>query len=415
MIYKNKLVIGTIEPLYIQENVALIIFDTAIMIDGNSQLASLSTAGEGTKDNPYIIENYFIANTSGHGVEIRNTDKYFIIRNITIDGLGAPIHTCGIYFNNVINGKIENNTAINWHVGFYLISSNRNTLINNTARSSNYNGFYIYSSSNHNTLINNIARNNIIHGYSLFESSNNTLTGNIANNNLFYGFYLYSSSNYNTLTDNTASDSSGDGFYLDSSNNIALTNNTASNNNNDGYFLDSSNNNTLTNNTASNNNNDGFRLHSSSNNVIKFNIIRNNSGYGISIYSSNLNLIHSPSQNNSIQSNSFINNSLTSSSQAYDGGSNNIYHNNFWSDYNHSNTVYPVDGDASNSDYNPIKEQTDKTTTISTPSSKKINIESSSSVNSSFDCFIYGLISISISKLLYKRKKKKFGRQERNF
>ena len=41
--------------------------------------------GLGTETDPYIIENYYITTNSGSGIIIRDTTKYFIVRNCHID------------------------------------------------------------------------------------------------------------------------------------------------------------------------------------------------------------------------------------------------------------------------------------------------------------------------------------------
>ena len=152
-----------------------------IFIDGNNVFADNASSedwgGNGTLTNPYIIENYIInASFNTHGIEIRNTDVYFIIRNISVsDGLSN--YNYGIYLNNVTNGELINNTADNNLVGFLLRDSNNNTLTGNVATNS-------------------------LHGFRIWYSNNNTLTNNTANDNLEYGMFLDNSNN-NTITGNT--------------------------------------------------------------------------------------------------------------------------------------------------------------------------------------------------------------------
>ena len=60
-----------------------------IYIDGNADFSDGDDDGvsnpsaAGTESDPYIIENWDINTSSANGIEIRNTDKYFIIRDLT--------------------------------------------------------------------------------------------------------------------------------------------------------------------------------------------------------------------------------------------------------------------------------------------------------------------------------------------
>lgn len=56
-------------------------------ITNNAELTALATSGDGISGNPYIIENLIINNCTGQtGIFIQNTNKYFILRNITVSG-----------------------------------------------------------------------------------------------------------------------------------------------------------------------------------------------------------------------------------------------------------------------------------------------------------------------------------------
>ncbi len=119
-----------------------------IFVDGNNMFANNASSegwiGNGTYVNPYIIENYEINASIRHGIEIRNTDVYFIIRNVTvIDGRSNYNH--GFYFNNVTNGELINNTSNNNIAGFLLRNSNNNTFTGNLATNSLH-GFRIWYS-----------------------------------------------------------------------------------------------------------------------------------------------------------------------------------------------------------------------------------------------------------------------------
>ena len=82
--------------------------------------------GSGTKEDPYIISNWKIYPILKNGIQISNTDKYFIIENckicktkISFVGLDSIV---GISFTNVTNGKIRNVTCYNFRSSFTITS-----------------------------------------------------------------------------------------------------------------------------------------------------------------------------------------------------------------------------------------------------------------------------------------------------
>ncbi len=247
------------------------------------------------------------------------------LTNVTLKNLIVTNSNYGIYYYDVTNGNINNNTASsnnydgiylafstnntltnnnassNTDKGIYLLSSSNNTLTNNTANSNNY-GIDIESSSNNNTLTNNNASSNTEKGIYLVSSNDNNLTGNTASLNTNYGIYL-DSSLYNHLTSNTAN-SNTYGIYLvssgDDNSDNNLTDNNASLNTNTGIYLDSINNNNLTGNTASSNTNYGIYLGSSLYNHLTSNTANSNDN-GIYLYSSQYNRL----TNNTANSNTY--------------------------------------------------------------------------------------------------------------
>ena len=209
-----------------------------ININGNSGFDTSpgNWTGSGTWGDPYTFMDYYINASVGLGILIANTDAYFIIRNVLING-STNCCTGAFHFNNVSNGELINNTAVNNNgYGFFLTTdSKNNTLRDNLALSNAQKGYYLSFSSNNNTLRNNIATNGSIGFHFYVNSNNNTLSDNSAIENVNYGFYLDQSSNNNYLHNNSAAFNSM-GFYLTSgSSNNVLINNYASNSSNYGY------------------------------------------------------------------------------------------------------------------------------------------------------------------------------------
>ena len=173
-----------------------------INITNNLQLAKQASSGDGCQGNPYIIENYNISNCvfSTIGISIQNTNKYFVLNNITVSSCAT-----GFIFNNVTFGSIINSYATKNYIGFEIASSSNNKLINDTAAGNFWYGFELSWSSTHNTLSNNTA------------SKNTSYTSGVITppKNVYIGFRLYQSS-YNDLISNKAA-GNGEGFELDHS------------------------------------------------------------------------------------------------------------------------------------------------------------------------------------------------------
>ena len=298
--------------------------NTPINIIGNVQLASWSSAGDGSRRNPYIIENYNIDCTSNiTGVSIQNTNMYFILRKINVSNC-----VDGFYFDRVSFGSITNSYATNNSDNGVLLAgpSSNNILMNNVAVNNINYGFELESLSIKNTLIDNVATQNG-NGFYLVDSSDNSLSNNTATQNgntgiyttenLGYGFWILTSSN-NSLTNNLAAQNNGDGFSLTSSSNNSLSNNLATQNGN-GFSLTGSFYNILLHNTATSNIDHGFYVTkyvyfplppvSSFNNTLSYNSAYNDS-IGYEIFSSYSNMFF----NNSAMYNNLYGFELDSSS-----------------------------------------------------------------------------------------------------
>jgi parallel beta-helix repeat protein len=115
-----------------------------IYIWGDSQFeGSISTSGvrsgDGTEGDPYIISDWEIVIETevnyDHGVVIRDTEKHFIIRNVTVSGTSynKDYNYNGIYLWNADNGTVENCTLTGWlEMGIYTTGSNDVLIRNNT-------------------------------------------------------------------------------------------------------------------------------------------------------------------------------------------------------------------------------------------------------------------------------------------
>ncbi|NHI94930.1 MAG: hypothetical protein EAX96_20745, partial [Candidatus Lokiarchaeota archaeon] len=278
-----------------------------ISINGNAELAANATSGNGTRANPYIIENYMIraAGLGSHGIYIRNTDAYFILRNCIVNT--SDVYFYGIYLLNVSNSNITDCIIEACHRGIQMTSCDNNILDNNSVISINYQGFYINSCDN-NTYLNNLAYNCSSSGFSFGQCHNSSFIGNNATGNR-YGMAVGTSNNcivinnvanentklaggyglsisncyYATVYNNTANSNTREGIYA-VSNLCNITHNNAHDNGEEGIRLDGyANNYSVTYNIVSGNN-DGIKIEQSNNSLIAFNTVIKNYEYGVNVY-----------------------------------------------------------------------------------------------------------------------------------
>ncbi len=177
-----------------------------------------------------------------------------------------------------------------------------------------------------------------------------TVISNTCSNNLI-GIELVASDS-STIANNTCCNNIGDGIYLHISGSATVANNTC-NNNDFGIHLGSSGSATVANNTCNNNVRDGICLWSSIFCVVTYNLLQENERYGVYLRSgSDINLIHH---------NTFVDNNLGGTSQAYDDSTNNFWYNsvtqegNYWSDWSGTGS-YSIDGSANSVDLYPLEE-----------------------------------------------------------
>lgn len=241
---QNSFIISHVSPIvYIQETMSgepllAAIPHAPIEIDGDYNFNATAQAegwyGNGTKFNPYIIEDLEIdqGGGPGHCISIMNTRVYFIIQSCNL-----YLGNSGIDLINVTNGQFMNNHC-------------------------SYNSY----------------------GIRLQNSDNNTLSNNTCSDNTWYGISL-TNSDANALADNTCiATSSGPGILLESSSERNLAaNNTCSYNDLFGFWIKSSNHNMLYNNTCISNE-VGIWLEGSDYNLIEDSIINSNSFTGIYCY-----------------------------------------------------------------------------------------------------------------------------------
>jgi parallel beta-helix repeat protein len=273
--------------------------------------------GSGTENDPYIIENWSIDVSTAHGIWIENTTAHFIIRNCLVEnGRGNYHYYRGIYLDNVLNGRIENNTCRNNYFGIQLYYSSYNNLSNNTCLN-NDQGIRLDYQSDNNTLSRNTCENNREIGILLSSSEgvkmrNNTLSNNQHNFGVLGG--LITDFNHDIDESNLVNgkpirylvghSNEVVGFSVDvgylglvNCDNVRVANLTLGNNV-DGILLAFTENSQVKNCTVENNAL-GIRLVSSVNNTLDNNTCENNYYYGIWLcYSDNNRICHNDLENN---------------------------------------------------------------------------------------------------------------------
>ncbi|TFG07059.1 MAG: hypothetical protein EU539_05945, partial [Promethearchaeota archaeon] len=204
-------------------------------------------SGNGTWDDPYIIENLNIdGEYTASCISIYDSKNvYFTIRNCTLFNAGKELdgYPAGIYLSNVNNGTIRDNNCSNNVLGIYINNGNNNTILSNILNNNTYAGIELRSNCKNNIISGNIANNNSFFGISLTGSmtkycEKNTISGNIASNNTKYGINIQSWSIHNTISRNIASENKMDGIrlYLHGDDNT-ITENTVKNNKEHGIFI----------------------------------------------------------------------------------------------------------------------------------------------------------------------------------
>ena len=169
-----------------------------------------------------------------------------------------------------------------------------------------------------------------------------------------FGIYISSTTKY-FIVYNCYVDAWDYGIYIEyvADGTATIINNACNNNHYYGISLYSSSSSAVIYNTCNNNIIYGIYLEDSDFCVVTYNLLRENEDYGVYFwYGSDNNLIHH---------NTFVDNNLGGTSQAYDRGTNNFWYDsttqegNFWSDWSGTDS-YSIDGPANSIDLYPLGE-----------------------------------------------------------
>lgn len=116
-----------------------------ISIVGNQGFSSANgvTSGSGSSHDPYVIAGWEIGPTNTSTcINILNSDAHFVIRNVHLTHASR-----GVFFSDVINGRLEHSHLDNLSVGVTISESDTSAIVGNTIRDSGI-GVQIMGSNN---------------------------------------------------------------------------------------------------------------------------------------------------------------------------------------------------------------------------------------------------------------------------
>jgi len=264
---------------YLTELVQSKDFSSSLIIDSDDKFNLYEFPGKGTKQDPYVIEDYVINTDKDAGIIISGTTKYFIIKNCYINA-----HYYGILIKNVKDNTatILNNTCVSTGFGIRIENSGYTTVMNNVCYDNTGSGVYLLNSNN-SLITNNYVYNNDLNGIRLEISHNSVIAYNTVMNNKQRGIKVGLSNNVSIL-ENICSFNENNGIEIRSSLFVNVNNNSCINNFKSGIYLANSQSSKVTKNYCSDNWAEGilFDLRSSYSTVFD-NVISYNKENGIKI------------------------------------------------------------------------------------------------------------------------------------
>jgi parallel beta-helix repeat protein len=208
---------------------------------------------------------------------------------ITLDCAGHHVYGpgfAGVDLHFVTGTTVKNCNVSRFKVGFFVWSSPKNTLSDNTSNGNESEGFAIASSPNNegNVLTGNLSSHNGWWGFAVYDgTTDTTLANNTARSNSLAGFLLGLGSVRTQVIENVAQENALSGFDIDSDANT-VANNTATENSQNGFLIFQASGNAFAGNTSRGNDSGfvigGSDLHDSSDNSFTGNIALSNRNVG---------------------------------------------------------------------------------------------------------------------------------------
>jgi len=200
-----------------------------IVINGDGQFTNASGVvwGSGSASDPFIIEGYDIDSSAANGIDIRNTNSYFIIRNVNINST-TNVAYVGIFFSNVANGQVENASLIRSNNQGIQIEHSSNVRLDGNSITNP--GWWVYGIHLSYCSYIVVSRNNVSKdwmGVLLESCANVTVADNNASSSASHGIYCVNSHDLNLIDNNVSQ--CGNGMYFYDSDNLNIIGNNASN------------------------------------------------------------------------------------------------------------------------------------------------------------------------------------------
>lgn len=242
-----------------------------IVIMGNAGINNASGAlnGNGTADDPFIIENWSINASSTSGIKIVGTTAYIVIRNILINSTGNLSN--GIWIENATNCRMYKISISNSsNFGIYMENSSRISIVDSSIK---HGGYAIWMDQSSEISITNSSANTdgpySIIGYNCTDVSMVNITSGLSFMHYCSGISI--------------TDSKIPGMNFDYGTNIIISGSNASGGGNDGISLSYFTNVSILSNIASHNYWNGMSISDCTNVDIRGNNVSSNGRYGIDL------------------------------------------------------------------------------------------------------------------------------------
>jgi len=159
-------------------------------IHSDTDFITLGFPGSGTKEDPYLIENYDISSSdiNNEGLHIKDTTKYFVIK-----GCSMTTSFYGLLVENVAPGTcqiLDSRFYANKHDGIGVKESTGVIISNNVFETSVYATGLVIDNCTDVVFSNNIVQNNPKTGLAIYGVTSMIVSGNVFKNNLERGVTL---------------------------------------------------------------------------------------------------------------------------------------------------------------------------------------------------------------------------------
>lgn len=173
-----------------------------IYLDGNNEVNNFpNKSGNGSSDNPYIIENLNIdANSSGSCIYLKNISLFLIIRNSCFTNGGTGWDDGGIRIENCSNIIISSCSIRDNNFGIHIYGSKNITIMHNIVVNNSFEGIALRYS-NFNIIRNNSITNNRVGVF--LNCDDNKIENNSIKISSSFDIFIISGSEGNQIYNNT--------------------------------------------------------------------------------------------------------------------------------------------------------------------------------------------------------------------